>query len=283
MSRTFMVLGIEVASYRFFTIVGMMVGMTLCFRAFLELGLSKRKTLGFLLFMALGFLVGARLWNVLVNPSNFGDALPWYSFRLVGLSLYGGIFGTGIVLLLGMKILQKPLFPLLDRLVVPSTLAFSLARVGCFLNGCCIGIATNGPLGMIFPSKVIELEALQKVFPYLSTHVHVHPTQLYELFGALVGLVGVYVYRALCHPPAGSIFLLYGAWFSLVRLLVLPLRALGYPRVVTSVLYPGLYLFLILLCLVLFGKNMRTKELSSWGKKEKASQMKPEDLLEMNP
>ena len=42
----------------------------------------------------------------------------------------------------------------------------------------------------------------------------------------------------------GGLFLLYGVWFCLMRLAVLPLRSLSYPAVVRNVIYPALYLAL---------------------------------------
>jgi|GEM_PF-6027283 len=34
------------------------------------------------------FLIGARLWNLVIAPNNYGGHLHWYSLRWSGLSLY---------------------------------------------------------------------------------------------------------------------------------------------------------------------------------------------------
>ena len=73
-----------------------------------------------------------------------------------------------------------------------------------------------------------------------------YPTQLFELSLALLGLIPVlwlYFRRRL---PCGAAFLLYGVWFSAMRLAVLPLRSLPYAKIVVNYLYPMFYIGLIL-------------------------------------
>ena len=72
-----------------------------------------------------------------------------------------------------------------------------------------------------------------------------HPTQIYEIYGALAFLLFVLLICRKIEAKPGTRFLLYAAFFSAMRLLVLPLRSLPYPGVVTKVLYPGLYLAVI--------------------------------------
>ena len=48
----------------------------------------------------------------------------------------------------------------------------------------------------------------------------------------------------------GAFFLLYAAWFSAVRLAMLPLRALTYPDIIKTIIYPLLYVTIILLGII---------------------------------
>jgi len=153
---------------------------------------------------------------------------------------------------------RRPLLPLLDAIVVPAALAFALARVGCFLNGCCYGVFTDSVWGMEFPVKGGAQETLNSLFPFIGISIPAsrYPTQLFELVLALLGLVPTLIFGR--RLKDGSMFLLYGAWFSAMRLAILPLRSLPYDDIVTNAVYPALYLTLTALgiaALVLLNKK----------------------------
>ena len=233
---------LEVHAYALFTWLGTLSACLLALPALRRAGLSVAQSLATLAAMAVGFLVCARLWNVAVNPTNFA-AMPWYALRLAGLSLYGGLAGSAAALLLCVRLMRVAPLPVLDAMTVPGGVAFCLARVGCFLNGCCYGMATNGPFGVSFPREQLA-DSLPGIFSFVANRP-VHPTQLYELVGAALGLVAAVIAAKRLGGGAGVRFFCYALVFSLVRLLVLPLRALSYPPVVKSVLYPALYLGVI--------------------------------------
>lgn len=87
----------------------------------------------------------------------------------------------------------------------------------------------------------------------------VWPTQLFELGLALAGLALVLLVCSRRRLAPGSLALLYAIWFSAARWAVLPLRELPYDPVVTEVVYPALYGFVILGCAgLLYRKNRRS-------------------------
>ena len=113
-------------------------------------------------------------------------AEPLYSFSkmydLLGLSVVNTT-ASGYILFTAL-ILNIPVIWVLSKLVGYSPLAvldiakagncFSIfiAKIGCFLDGCCIGTPTNLPWGVTFPG----------------TTVAVHPVQLYEsAYGLIAG------------------------------------------------------------------------------------------------
>ncbi len=135
---------------------------------------------------------------------------------------------------------------LLDAVTVPGAAAFCVARVGCFLSGCCAGKETDLPWGLVFPS---ETDGLSETL----TRAHaVHPTQLYELILALLGIFLCLFIVKKAHAGEGSRFFIYGAWFCTLRLAVHPLRSFPYSPVVTNIVYPLLYYVLIVLGVFLF-------------------------------
>ena len=239
--------GVEVRAYALVTWMGAAVACVLAFPALKRAGLTAWQSLAALFLMCAGFLAGARLWNVAVNPDNFLGALKWYTPKLAGLSFYGGVLGAAAALAAAAKRCKAGMLPLLDAMTVPAGVAFCVARIGCFLNGCCGGVATNGPFGVVFPDNALPGHLLPGVLSFLQNRP-VHPTQLYELAGAAVGLAAVILYCRRTRAKPGVRFLLYAAVFSAVRLAVLPLRALAYSPVVKEVFYPVLYIAVILAC-----------------------------------
>lgn len=235
------------SSYALCAILGALSGAALAWPALRRCGLRGARAALLLAALAVAFLVGARLWNVAINPLGFTGAVRWYTLRWTGLSLYGGILGAFVVLVFALWLRKTDPWPVLDALVLPGAIAFMIARVGCFLAGCCAGRITTLPWGVMFPSKGDNTPPaiLGGLLPFLSEPRHVHPTQLYELLGAAAALGVALAATTRRSSPSGARFLLFGSLFCLMRLLVLPLRVLPYSDTIKNVAYPALYLALI--------------------------------------
>lgn len=247
------IFGHEAHSYVLMTLLAALAGAALVWPALGRCGWPGGERAVTLLFMAAAFLVGARLWNVAVTPTAYGPDRPWYVLRLTGLSLYGGILGAFLALLGALRLTKKDLWAALDAFTVPAAVAFCIARVGCFLNGCCKGIPTDLPWGVTFYSILGEVDL--GPLGVVNFNPPAHPTQLYELLGAAAGVpFALWAVRRFCLPGGGR-FLCYGAWFCAVRLCVLPLRALSYPAWVKWGVYPVLYLALIVAGAVLLARR----------------------------
>ena len=246
MHPVFLLGGLEIHAYALFTWLGAGSACILAMPGLKRAGMSAMQRWGVLILMCNCFLVGARLWNIAVNPVNYMGEFKWYTLKLAGLSLYGGLIGAVAALILFVKVCRLRIFPILDTMVVPGSVAFCFARIGCFLNGCCGGKATNSSFGVLFPDYNAGEQSFSGMLSFLNNRP-VHPTQLYELAGAAIGLLLVLLICRKLQAEPGSRFMLYAAVFSAVRLLVLPLRALSYPGVIKDVLYPILYLTIIII------------------------------------
>lgn len=245
----------SIGAYRLGTILGAVVAILIALPRLRRAGLTWRRSIGMLGGMCLAFLVGARLWNITVNPS-FYENNPWYELKLRGLSLYGGLLGALLVLILftvSKKEKDRPWLAL-DAMTPPAGIAFCVSRVGCFLNGCCYGKPTSSILGIVFPSH-------HHVSPFGGTlQIPVWPTQLFELFGALIGLPIVFRLADKYDWPPGGRFLAYSAWFSIMRLIVLPFRKLPYPDLVVRLIYPLVYAGLAVAGIYLLVKRKKQQE-----------------------
>ena len=140
----------------------------------------------------LGALAGGRLHFVLNNPQFF--AHDWWSvLRPAGaMHIPGAVVGGLIGVAATVPLTTVPFARQLDAFVPAITIGFVLARVGCFLQGCCFGTVCHHPWCMSFPppSIVYRVHAAEGwIPPGAPGSLPVHPTQLYFL--AIVVLAGV--------------------------------------------------------------------------------------------
>ncbi len=207
---------IQIHSYGVMLIVAVVAGvwwMTVSARAY---GISDTQWIDFALFMLIGGIIGARVLFVILNWEQYAGApLAVFSVWEGGLSYLGGIAGALVSAYLFSR--QRGIdFKLLADVGAPATaLGYSLARIGCFLNGCCYGHACSPdwPLGMVFPPGTDAG----------TPQVPIHPTQLYASFASILifyVLVKVQPYIKV----RGNLFLFYLLLYSVYRFLVEFLR-----------------------------------------------------------
>jgi phosphatidylglycerol:prolipoprotein diacylglycerol transferase len=124
-----------------------------------------------------------------------------------GLTIYGAILGA----ILGIWIysrFSKFRFGYFADLVAPGVLlAQAVGRVGCTINGCCYGLPTSLPWGVVYTQPE----------SYAPLGVAVHPTQIYEIIYLLIIFGVVYSLRGRLKPE-GSLFLVYISFYSLWRI-----------------------------------------------------------------
>ncbi len=111
-------------------------------------------------------VIGARVFFVLGNLEAFsGNWGEIFDLNMRGLVFYGGLaLGVPSVYLL-VRRLKIPPGAVADAVGLGMPLALAIARVGCFLNGCCGGKPSGLPWAVTFPGSATA----------------VHPTQLYEM------------------------------------------------------------------------------------------------------
>jgi phosphatidylglycerol:prolipoprotein diacylglycerol transferase len=126
-----------------------------------------------------------------------------------GLTIWGGVLGTALGIWIYSK-LSNFQFGYFADLVAPGImLAQAIGRIGCTINGCCHGIATSLPWGIVYPSSAYFCD------PALIGQA-VHPTQVYEIIYNLI-VFGVLLKLRGRLKPVGSLFILYLSLYSLWR------------------------------------------------------------------
>lgn len=113
-----------------------------------------------------------------------------------GLTYYGGLILALITAWFFAKRQKWPKLKLADIGAPVISLGLVFGRLGCFLAGCCFGKVTDMPWGIRFPQYSDAWKRHRELFydQLVAQHkeigewlsLPVHPTQLYELFGALI-------------------------------------------------------------------------------------------------
>lgn len=192
-------------------------------------------------------VIGARLFNVLINPSNYGKDFHAWTFTYSHLSLIGGLALGLLGILICCLITRQDPRPVFDCFVLPAGCGIMILKLGCFLNGCCFGKSTKLPWGMEFSTNTSSYASIDPLGILSSAKSIVHPTQLYEILGALIALGLALILKK--HLGAGGSAAVFAAAFSIARWIVLPYRVLGYPKYVIHTLYPILYGGTALFCI----------------------------------
>lgn len=132
-----------------------------------DLGLSRLERFGIGVGALCGAMIGARLPYVFADWSEFLSGWAWFgNGKTILLGLAGGYAGVEIA-----KWTLDIRTRTGDSFACPVAVAIAVGRLGCFVAGCCYGVPTRLPWGVVFPS----VDAVPR-----------HPTQLYEaLFHAI--------------------------------------------------------------------------------------------------
>jgi phosphatidylglycerol:prolipoprotein diacylglycerol transferase len=131
-----------------------------------------------------------------------------------GLTIYGAVLGAALGVWVYSKFSHFR-FGYAADLVAPGViLAQAIGRVGCTINGCCYGMPTSLPWGIIYthPDSFAYWASLT-----LPEGMGLHPTQPYELIFCLIVFAVLLKLRGRLKPD-GSIFLIYLSLYSLWRI-----------------------------------------------------------------
>lgn len=170
-----------------------------------------RRPLETLLVLLVVALLGGRGIALLSEQAMSMPALlefSWHHFSMVGALL--GVLLTGILLLRK----YAPLWVFADRMLIPLAGTVALAKIGCFLHGCCFGGVTTLPWGVRFPMlSPAHVHALNNGAFF--TIPAVHPTQLYEVIGVL--LLSIFIILVRKKLPVGGQLLLFAMGYAVIR------------------------------------------------------------------
>ena len=164
-------------------------------------------------------IIFSRLLHV-VDRWDYYSRFPGQIIGTEGLTIYGAILGGTLAIWIYSRFSNFRFGYVMDLAVPGVLLAQAIGRMGCILNGCCYGEATDLACGVVYthPDSIA----------YSAGAVHL--TQAYEIVFLLL-VFGVVVWLKGRLKPEGSLFLVYIGLYSLWRF------AIGFMREGTVFLF----------------------------------------------
>lgn len=168
---------LAIHSYGLMIAIGLLLFLVLIHkdRRFYALDLENRFS-GILAIGIIAALLGGRLLFYFTHPEYFRQMSDFFAFYYGGFSILGAVLGVLITLPLYLRHLNIPIIPFLDLIALYAPFLQSISRIGCFLAGCCYGLPTSLPWGIIYTDT-------ESVAPL---YVCLHPTQLYSAIGLMI-------------------------------------------------------------------------------------------------
>jgi len=212
--RYFTIFGFNIYYYGLFIAIGYSLAGIYVIKRRELFGLTKDNILDLILIAIPCGLVGARIYYMLFNFSNFFGPGQWGNilrFRDGGLAVYGGIIASGLVFIIYSRVKKLPLGSLLDVAGFGLLIGQAVGRWGNFVNREAYGVETDLPWKMGLTTAAVTR--------------YVHPTFLYESLWNLTGLLLMHIFsKKFKTKYPGQYFLFYVAWYGLGRFMIEGLR-----------------------------------------------------------
>lgn len=135
---------------------------------------------------------------------------PLQIFSGGGFTIEGAVLGAALGIWIYSKYSKFRFGSFVDAIAPAIILAQAVGRVGCLINGCCYGLPTSLPWGIVYTNPASE------VAPSL-LGVAVQPTQFYEIIYNLI-VFGILMSLRKKFKPAGSLFLIYLSFYAVWRI-----------------------------------------------------------------
>lgn len=148
-------------TYQLIMTTAVIAGFMISRRSQRDLGLGRWQRLGVLLGAFCGAMIGAKIPFLFGDLEAFVSGVVWVqNGKTILFGLVGGYLGVEIAKW-SLEITTKTG----DSFAIPVAVSIAIGRWGCFHAGCCYGVPTGLPWGVVFP----DVDSLPR-----------HPTQIYE-------------------------------------------------------------------------------------------------------
>ena len=158
------ILGREIPVYGIIGITGVCLGLAYALFSCRKFGLSRDDTLYIFVFGAIGAMIGAKLLYVIVAAGDIradiaSGELPMsviaVKYLSGGMVFYGGMLGGLAASRYTAGRYGRRVSEFFPVLIPALALAHGIARIGCFLVGCCYGVEMDGILSVTYRHSLI--------------------------------------------------------------------------------------------------------------------------------
>ena len=211
-------------SYGVMIALAFIIGIFLAMKEAKRIGENPERILDLSLYVILGALIGGRLGYVVFHLDYYlKNPIKILYFRQGGLSFLGGFLIAFFLCWLYVKRTKISFWKFADIASPSIAMGIGIARIGCFLNGCCFGLVSE-KYGLKFPALNMPPAYLQQLKDGLITSgssytLPVIPTQLYSsLYAFLIFfiLLGIRKYK----KYDGYLFLNFLVLYSISRFII---------------------------------------------------------------
>lgn len=166
--------GVTIHMYGFMIMLGAIVGYFYMSRvAKKELSIEPDKIQTLAILIIISAFVGGKVLFYFEDPGYyFGNPANMFKKFRTGFVFYGSLLFVIPTTIWYFRKEKWPVWPMLDRLAIAGCFIHMFGRMGCFFAGCCYGLPTKSPLGIVFSHPESQAEPL---------HTALHPTQLYSV------------------------------------------------------------------------------------------------------
>ncbi len=206
---------IQVRWYSVILLVAFIVGMFLIFKEGKKLGIEKDFLFNLMFWVIIFSLIGARLYYVLFNFSEYSNNLIeiikiWHG----GLAIHGGIIAGLITIIVYTRKYNVDVLKVIDLFVPALLIGQAIGRWGNFFNSEAHGAATTLVTlqKLHLPNFIIQGMNINGVY--------YHPTFLYESLWCFLGFIIILFFRRYKYIKNGQPTAFYLVWYGIGRFLI---------------------------------------------------------------
>lgn len=187
--------------------------------------MDLNKMIDVLIYGTFAAIIGARLYYCIFNWSVYADdpirvLYIWEG----GLAIYGGIIGGVIAAFIVCKVEKLNFYNLLDLAGMSLLIGQGIGRWGNYANQEAFGCNTDGTTGMMSEKVTEYILRHQAELPGVDPYAPVHPTFFYESVWCIAGFLLLFLMCQKFRKFSGQIFLSYGIWYGIGRMIIEGLR-----------------------------------------------------------